>query len=139
MHAYGGSPRIPRELAHSDTDTTMAAITAVADITDLASLSFTVTDYPVYVVLFVPIISSASNASQVAISITDAANAATANAFINLASGQSDCLQAVERISTPGAYVRKGRVQRTSGTGTVSLGLTATEVTYFYAAERAAA
>lgn len=127
--------QLPRELAHSDSDTTIADITAAQDIPDLAPLSFTVATYPVYVTLIIPIVSSATNVSEALAAITDNANAVKAASYLDLAASESDSMIVVERISTPGPYVRKGRIFA-SGAGVCSLGLTATEIVQFMATER---
>lgn len=112
----------PKELAYASGTAAQSGITTVTDITGL-TITFTVGQFAVEVELFVPYVLSATAAVNGDVQIADNANAVTAYGLISMyASGAYTAPgRAVERITTPGTYTRKGRIERLSGTGTISV------------------
>lgn len=126
-----------RELARLESTTTQTGITTVTTLTDFASLPFTVVDYPVVVELFVPWIASATAGLAGSLGIADATpTTLRVSGFTTAAT--TDRVEAIvrERITTPGSYTRVGRIQRNSGSGTITvLAGTSTTVAEFRAYE----
>lgn len=92
------------------------------DLANLATVTFEVTaSMPWEVELWHPYLQAITNPAAVNITITDAADAVKegGNVSIAAAGGVAQC-RCVEHISTPGVYVRKGRIRRVSGTGTIT-------------------
>lgn len=116
----------PRELARSQMTTAQSGITTVTDLQN-CSIGFTVVSYPVDVILGAPwVAASAAGQANAHIEIYDTTNSAIkqyALASMYAASAYSTTPIAVERITTPGPYVRKGRIVRDTGTGTLSVGV----------------
>jgi hypothetical protein len=127
----------PKELAHNAQSAAVTGITTETDITG-ATISFTVTaeqlvDYPVVIVeamlCWVFSATAAANGSMV---ITDNSNVAKKyNLLTMYASGAHSTGGVIqERITAAGSYTRKLRVSRSTGTGTISVGLAATASTF---------
>lgn len=119
----------PRELARSQMTTAQSGITTITDIQN-CSISFNVVSYPVDVELFCPWISSATGLVNGDVQVYDTTNSAIkAYGLVSMyaAAAYTAPGRAVERITTPGPHVRKGRVERVTGTGTLSVGVSTAE------------
>ncbi len=131
-------PNVPRLLDRAENAAT--AQTGVTTVTDLSGLavSFTVTDYPVEVVLDCPLVYGGNANDMTTVLIADAANSSKSEASVTHTSAAGVAqLRAVERITTPGSYQRKGRIRRNSGTGSANTLPTATTVFFIEAVEQA--
>lgn len=128
---YGTVPG-PRELARAVGPTTaQTGITTVTDVSQL-TISFTVASYPVEVEAFLPwVVASAAGQANGDMQITDNANTIKAYGLVSMyaASAFSAPGRAVERIVTPGSYVRKVRIERVTGTGTIGVAAAGSEAT----------
>lgn len=109
-----------RELAVAESTVAQQNITAVTDLTGL-SISFTVASRPVYVEVLLPWVNISSAAATGSASIADASNNPIRyTAFGESIQGYTFGVQIWERISTPGSYTRKVRIQRTGSTGVIA-------------------
>lgn len=112
-----------QELAYIEQNDDQGPITSVVDLTNL-SRTFTKSAGPAYVELFCPFISVASNTATVNIYITDGSNNVLAKSGMQMAAGTGIPLRCQARITgAAGSYTVKGRVIRTVGTGTVTVGV----------------
>jgi hypothetical protein len=120
----------PRELARAVTATAQTGITTVTDL-DSLSISFTADKYAVEVELFVPWIYASTAALNGSVEIYDTTNSATKSLSLVACHGSgthSAPGRAIERIAAgAGARVRKGRISRSSGTGTINVSVASTE------------
>lgn len=113
-----------RELAFAAASAA-ASGTTVFDVTG-CTITFTVTNRPVYVTALVPLVTSSAANGAFTLTISDNANTETA-AILDVTSptagnGSGGGNQLLERISVPGTYTRKLRAQ----TGAASAGATTT-------------
>lgn len=129
-----------RELAYVAGSAT--AQTGISTITDVTSLSVTFTvraNHPAYVHAELPDVSVASAASTARMSITDEANdpKARSRAGFDLTNTARE-MHAMERITAAGTYIRKVRLERTAGSGTLSVnsGSDADAIGHLYVVER---
>jgi hypothetical protein len=114
-----GSERI---LAHVESDATQSGITTITDVTAMVLTDFVITNSAL---VFGELQFTAASAVPTAglVTLTDGANTVIANGGMFWNNTVEVGPQRVsERITTPGTYTRKLRVQRTSGTGTMTIG-----------------
>ena len=115
-------------LDEAETTVAQSGITGTAvDLTGL-SITFTVTTRPVLVEVHLPWLTTSAATTNAWVSITDEANAvkSTASASLAVASAIAS-ITVQERITAPGTYTRKVRLQK-SGTGNVGNGFNAATV-----------
>lgn len=124
-----------RELACAESAALQTGITTVVDLTDL-TLSFSVESRPVYVEVLTAYTFVLTSSSTAGIQITDAANVVKRASGQLFAANAGAPLRVVERIAAnTGAVVRKARILRTAGSGTISNGVDATYVSFIRAIE----
>lgn len=102
-----------RELAYAETSVQQTSITAIVDITGL-SITFTVGSRPVEVELILPWILGAAD-TWAAGTIADNADTGLRVAGTSVRTSTPGNLYVSERITTPGVYTRKGRLQSIAG------------------------
>lgn len=107
-----------RVLDEAESTVQQTGITTAVDITGL-SITFDVADRPVLVTLWLPYVTAVSQAANALPIIADETDTIKATSSTYLAASTISHCQAVERITTPGTYTRKGRLAR-SGTGTLT-------------------
>lgn len=129
-----------RELAYAAGSAT--AQTGISTITDVTGLTVTFTvraAHPAYVFAELPDVSVATAASTGRMSITDEANdpKARTRAGFDLTNTARE-MHAMERITAAGTYTRKVRLERTAGSGTLSVnsGSDADAIGHLYVVER---
>lgn len=118
-----------RELAYAESSVVQSGLTTVeTDITNL-SITFTVTNRPVYVEVFLPYLLAVTNSVTASVKLTDEANVLKRLVPVTLG-GASYFGEAFlrARIATPGTYTRKARIVRVLGTGSITVNADATTV-----------
>jgi hypothetical protein len=125
-----GSVAGPRELARAVTATAQTGISTVTDLNNL-SITFTVDKYAVEVELWLPWTYSSTGLVNGVGTIYDTPGAVNKaqSLFNHPAGGAYAPVRTIERITTPGTYTRKGRIERASGTGTINVSLAGAEST----------
>lgn len=114
--------RQPRELAVVRSTAQLTGVTTVTDFTGFA-IAFTVTDFPVLVEGFCPYAFSTVDQDSVTLRIADELNTIIEDGLTHIAKASGVVqLRVTERITVAGAYSRKLRVLRSTGTGTASFG-----------------
>lgn len=126
----GGNSRASEVLDEAESTVTQSSITTVVDLTGL-SVTFTVTDRPVYVWGWLARVAVDNFTGMAATArITDEANVTKAFGLLDFAraNGIGSILVGFEKITTPGTYTRKLRLERTAGAGTITNNLNAATI-----------